>query len=61
MKWHAFFSGDGAQKLIKSKLGNIRKKFLSCLKPFCEIWWTQNLQFLSCTVGNTVGPIHLKF
>ncbi|KAK9503690.1 hypothetical protein O3M35_010197 [Rhynocoris fuscipes] len=36
VKWHPCLA-DGAQKLIKSKLDNIRmeyKKFLSWLKPF---------------------------
>ncbi|KAK9503207.1 hypothetical protein O3M35_011825 [Rhynocoris fuscipes] len=36
VKWQPC-SADGAQKLIKSKLGNIRmeyKKFLSWLQPF---------------------------
>ncbi|KAK9507812.1 hypothetical protein O3M35_007586 [Rhynocoris fuscipes] len=36
VKWHPCLA-DGAKKLIKAKLGNIRreyKKFLSSLKPF---------------------------
>ncbi|KAK9501315.1 hypothetical protein O3M35_012052 [Rhynocoris fuscipes] len=44
---------------IKSKLSNIRmeyNKFLSWLKPIHTKFAT-----LSCSVGNTVGPIHLKF
>ncbi|KAK9510332.1 hypothetical protein O3M35_005138 [Rhynocoris fuscipes] len=47
MKWHPCLT-NGAQKLIRAKLGNIireYKKILSWLtKAVLEIWWTQNLQ-----------------
>ncbi|KAK9499563.1 hypothetical protein O3M35_002584 [Rhynocoris fuscipes] len=46
VKWHPCLA-DGAQKLIKAKLSNIRreyKKIFKLAKAVLEIWWTQNLQ-----------------
>ncbi|KAK9506677.1 hypothetical protein O3M35_008569 [Rhynocoris fuscipes] len=60
--WHPCLP-DGAQILINAKLGNIskeHKKFLSWLKPFLRYGGHKFTTF-SCSVGNTVGPIDLKF
>ncbi|KAK9499869.1 hypothetical protein O3M35_002822 [Rhynocoris fuscipes] len=46
VKWQPCLP-DGAQKLIKAKLGNISKEYKKNFKPaktVLKIWCTQNLQ-----------------
>ncbi|KAK9499320.1 hypothetical protein O3M35_002373 [Rhynocoris fuscipes] len=62
VKQHPCLS-DVVQKLIKSKLSNIRMEYKKILKlpiAVLKIWWTKFANFSYC-IGNTVGLIDWKF
>ncbi|KAK9510807.1 hypothetical protein O3M35_005514 [Rhynocoris fuscipes] len=62
VKWHVCLF-NVAQKQIKPKLSNIRMEFKKFLAAFSRSLDMVDTKFatLSCYIGNTVGPIDLKF